>query len=59
MFSRKLNTCDNEDIAITNDTLKLIWSYGIEDQISYHGSNRGALSVNLIDPPSEAADLSE
>lgn len=59
-FNRKLDTCDNEDIAITNDTFKLIYAYGDDDEIHYHHhANRGSLAVNLLDPPSEATDLSK
>lgn len=50
-FSRKLKTCDEEDFPITDDTSRLIWSFGESDEIGYHGGeSRGAYSVNLLVP---------
>ncbi|OXA56383.1 DBH-like monooxygenase protein 1 [Folsomia candida] len=60
-FSRKLETCDEEgDVAITEDTISLIWSFGATDDLVYHGANRGSRSVNLLDPQGpENPDLSK
>jgi len=54
-FRRKLQTCDNQDMGIGEDTLKVIWAYGSTDPVegqritgaSYHGSNRGVRSVTI------------
>jgi hypothetical protein len=58
-FSRKLNTCDNQDYAITEDTTRIIWSYGQTDDIQYHGANRGSISFNVIAPPTPPIDLTK
>ncbi|XP_021958625.1 DBH-like monooxygenase protein 2 homolog [Folsomia candida] len=48
-FSRFLNTCNEQDFAIGNDTTRIIWALGDTDTITYHGAtNRGTKSLNLI-----------
>eukprot|EP00095_Tigriopus_kingsejongensis_P000886 snap_masked-scaffold409_size180341-processed-gene-0.2 protein:Tk00886 transcript:snap_masked-scaffold409_size180341-processed-gene-0.2-mRNA-1 annotation:"hypothetical protein DAPPUDRAFT_62540" len=32
-FKRKLNTCDGDDLAITNDTFRVRWSYSTVDPV--------------------------
>jgi len=52
-FYRKLETCDDEDLAILEGTTRVIFSYGPTDTVSYHGAqNRGTKSLLLLDPPS-------
>ncbi|CAL8110020.1 unnamed protein product [Orchesella dallaii] len=51
--SRLLNTCDDEDYPISNDTTRIIWSIGSNDDIGYHGGNRGTKSLNLLMPEDE------
>jgi hypothetical protein len=58
-FSRLLNTCDNQDFAITEDTNRIIWSYGLTDDIGYHQGNRGSTSLNIIAPPTPDFDPSK
>lgn len=52
-FSRKIRICDesNEDLDIPTGTPKTIFAFGtilIDDDIGYHGMNRGIKSVPLI-----------
>lgn len=50
-FSRSLDTCDNQDIPISDDALFLIWAYGETDNVSeFHYQNRGAMIEYLLDP---------
>lgn len=59
-FTRLLETCDYpEDVAITNDTLSLIWALGETDELTYHLGERGTTAVNLLDPPQPSVDISE
>jgi hypothetical protein len=58
-FSRLLNTCDEQDYAIGEDTTRVIWSYGPTDTVEYHGVNRGSTSFNLIEPPIPDVDLTK
>ncbi|XP_077992068.1 DBH-like monooxygenase protein 1 homolog [Glandiceps talaboti] len=52
-FSRKFETCDIDDITITEGTLRLIYSYHPDDPesetgLAYHGTGqRGSRSVHL------------
>ncbi|OXA47290.1 DBH-like monooxygenase protein 1 [Folsomia candida] len=57
-FSRLLNTCDDEDYPIGNDTSRLIWAMGAADVIQYHGiDRRGTKSTNLIHAELPELDL--
>ncbi|VDI10952.1 Hypothetical predicted protein [Mytilus galloprovincialis] len=53
-FVRKLDTCDDKDYQITDNTIKVIYSYHPDDPASFdtlpwHGANRqGAKSVMLL-----------
>ncbi|KAL4649087.1 DBH-like monooxygenase protein 1 isoform X1 [Arapaima gigas] len=53
-FSRLLNTCDRDDKAITESTMRVIWAYHHEDVglsgPEYHGVNRGRKSLRLLEP---------
>ncbi|KAH9500342.1 DBH-like monooxygenase protein 1 [Bulinus truncatus] len=57
VFLRKLDTCDPEDRPLTNDTLRVIFSYNPNDPadndtILYHGhDNHGTKSIILLNPP--------
>ncbi|XP_035708310.1 DBH-like monooxygenase protein 2 homolog [Folsomia candida] len=47
-FSRLIDTCDDQDYPIGMDMTRLIWAFGITDEIAYHTSTRrGTKSVNL------------
>ena len=49
MFTRKLNTTDEQDITLTG-CIYLLWAYGnaVTDEIlSYHSSSRGVVS-NIV-----------
>ncbi|CAC5425215.1 unnamed protein product [Mytilus coruscus] len=53
-FVRKLDTCDDKDYQITDNTIKVIYSYHPDDPASFdalpwHGANRrGAKSLMLL-----------
>ncbi|XP_018599031.1 DBH-like monooxygenase protein 1 homolog isoform X1 [Scleropages formosus] len=53
-FSRLLHTCDTNDKAITESTVRVIWAYHSEDVgpsgPKYHGTNRGRKSMRLLEP---------
>ncbi|XP_048387111.1 DBH-like monooxygenase protein 1 homolog isoform X3 [Stegostoma tigrinum] len=53
-FSRDLNSCDNKDKIITDNTVRVIWSYHPKDvqhdHPQYHSSNRGRKSLHLLNP---------
>ncbi|CAL8107981.1 unnamed protein product [Orchesella dallaii] len=51
-FSRLLNTCDDEDYPISNDTVRIIWSIGATDDLLQHAT-RGTKSLNLLMPNEE------
>lgn len=54
---RKLDTCDDDDVKITNDTLRVIFSYSEHEphhetgSLVYHGTHRGAKSLMLLSEP--------
>ncbi|XP_021960173.1 DBH-like monooxygenase protein 2 homolog [Folsomia candida] len=57
-FSRLINTCDDEDYPIGNDTTRLIWSYGLTDDIRYHtAQRRGSKAGNFIGTPNPQLEL--
>uniref|UniRef100_A0A3Q1I9J3 DOMON domain-containing protein n=1 Tax=Anabas testudineus TaxID=64144 RepID=A0A3Q1I9J3_ANATE len=47
-FQRSIQTCDNQDLQITAQPIKLIYAYGTTDDITYHGARRGTKEVNLL-----------
>ncbi|XP_028665853.1 DBH-like monooxygenase protein 2 homolog [Erpetoichthys calabaricus] len=47
-FSRQLQTCDTDDLPITATPMILIYAYGSNDIISYHGASRGVKVINLL-----------
>ncbi|GCC25601.1 DBH-like monooxygenase protein 1 homolog isoform X1 [Chiloscyllium punctatum] len=53
-FSRYLNSCDNKDKIITDNTVRVIWAYHPKDvqhnHPQYHSSNRGRKSLHLLNP---------
>ncbi|CAL8093006.1 unnamed protein product [Orchesella dallaii] len=61
-FRRKWDTCDENDMKLVNDTMRLIWAYSPFDPVErdntvtnlqWHGSTfRGALSFYILDDPS-------
>ncbi|CAG7674168.1 unnamed protein product, partial [Allacma fusca] len=57
-FERELDTCDNEDLPINDDTTKFIWSIGATDDISYH-VKRGVAAVNILDVANPTVDVSQ
>nr|XP_046230083.1 DBH-like monooxygenase protein 2 homolog isoform X2 [Scatophagus argus] len=48
LFQRSIQSCDDQDFHITAQPIKLIYAYGLTDEISYHGSRRGVKEVNLL-----------
>lgn len=57
-FTRRLETCDPEDLPINNDTTRFIFSMGNTDTIEYHAA-RGSQAVNILDPLLTIVDTSE
>lgn len=54
-FKRKLQTCDTQDMEIDGSTMHLIYAYHTDDPKTpdsprYHGRNRGARSIMLLQP---------
>ncbi|XP_071534713.1 DBH-like monooxygenase protein 1 [Panulirus ornatus] len=59
IMSRPYNTCDKQDHAISNDTVRLLWAYHPDDPVDpesprprlhYHGvTRRGAKSMFLLE----------
>ncbi|XP_062127901.1 MOXD1 homolog 1 [Drosophila sulfurigaster albostrigata] len=53
-FKRLIETCDPYDMPLSNDTIKVLWSFGSTDPIhgnlEGHGQNRGARSLHLLNP---------
>ncbi|XP_026175237.1 DBH-like monooxygenase protein 2 homolog isoform X2 [Mastacembelus armatus] len=47
-FERTMSTCDPQDLSITTQPIKLIYAYGLTDEITYHSTRRGTLEVNLL-----------
>ncbi|KAI3363745.1 hypothetical protein L3Q82_001359 [Scortum barcoo] len=47
-FQRSIQACDDKDFHITAAPIKLIYAYGENDDISYHGARRGTKEVNLL-----------
>ncbi|CAC5419592.1 unnamed protein product [Mytilus coruscus] len=61
-FSRTLDTCDDDDIVINDDTIRAIYSYHEEDPISmtemkWHGGKRGARSVMFLSSSKSLASI--
>ncbi|KAJ8009680.1 hypothetical protein DPEC_G00094020 [Dallia pectoralis] len=48
MFRRSIQSCDQDDFQITNSPVKLIYAYGVSDDIGYHFNRRGVKEVNLL-----------
>ncbi|XP_030626621.1 DBH-like monooxygenase protein 2 homolog [Chanos chanos] len=57
-FQRSITTCDPQDFTITGVPIKLIYAYGKDDNIGYHGSQRGTKEINLLNymPSSTPSD---
>ncbi|KAF1376611.1 hypothetical protein PFLUV_G00213270 [Perca fluviatilis] len=47
-FWRSIQSCDRQDFHITDKPIKLIYAYGITDEIAYHGDRTGTKEVNLL-----------
>ncbi|XP_059212259.1 DBH-like monooxygenase protein 2 homolog [Centropristis striata] len=47
-FRRTIQSCDDKDFHITAQPIKLIYAYGITDDIGYHGARRGTKEINLL-----------
>ncbi|XP_061164656.1 uncharacterized protein LOC133173681 [Saccostrea echinata] len=58
---RKLDTCDDDDVKITNDTVRVIYAYSDHEPqhegegLVYHGTHRGAKSLMLLTETKKAA----
>ncbi|CAL8136670.1 unnamed protein product [Orchesella dallaii] len=50
VFSRKFDTCDNQDIPINDDSLALIWAFGEVDGKVEHFGNWESFNMYLKDP---------
>lgn len=55
---RQWNTCSSQDVVIGNSTNNFIWSYGEDDVIAYHGTNRGTSANIILEPPESRIDTS-
>lgn len=53
-FKRLIETCDPYDMPFSDDTIKVLWSFGnvdpIHGNLDGHGQNRGAKSLHLLNP---------
>ncbi|XP_030626629.1 DBH-like monooxygenase protein 2 homolog [Chanos chanos] len=47
-FQRSITACDPQDFTITGVPIRLIYAYGKDDNIGYHGSQRGTKEINLL-----------
>ncbi|XP_019727004.1 DBH-like monooxygenase protein 2 homolog isoform X2 [Hippocampus comes] len=47
-FSRALQTCDHQDLPITAQPMKLIYAYGLTDEIGFHAALAGSKELNLL-----------
>ncbi|XP_050995492.1 DBH-like monooxygenase protein 2 homolog [Labeo rohita] len=47
-FQRSIDSCDKDDLSITDLPMKLIYAYGENDDITYHGTQRGTKELNLL-----------
>ncbi|XP_061669074.1 DBH-like monooxygenase protein 2 homolog [Syngnathoides biaculeatus] len=47
-FSRPLQTCDGQDLAITAGPMRVIYAYGTTDEIGFHANLVGAKDLNLL-----------
>ena len=62
-FFRSWDTCDEQDVKLGTDTVRLIWAYNDEDprdssHLLYHSlTQRGSRSIYLSEPPPPQAPL--
>ncbi|XP_056620191.1 DBH-like monooxygenase protein 2 homolog isoform X2 [Triplophysa dalaica] len=47
-FQRSIKSCDENDLPITTNPIKLIYAYGLTADIKYHSNRRGTKEVNLL-----------
>ncbi|XP_050995493.1 DBH-like monooxygenase protein 2 homolog [Labeo rohita] len=47
-FQRSIDSCDKDDLSITDLPMKLIYAYGQTDDITYHSTRRGTKELNLL-----------
>ncbi|XP_042584940.1 DBH-like monooxygenase protein 2 homolog isoform X1 [Cyprinus carpio] len=47
-FQRSIDSCDKDDLPITDLAMKLIYAYGQTDDITYHSNRRGTKELNLL-----------
>ncbi|KAF4109774.1 DBH-like monooxygenase protein 2 homolog isoform X1 [Onychostoma macrolepis] len=47
-FQRSIDSCDKDDLPITDLPMKLIYAYGETDDITYHSNQRGTKVLNLL-----------
>ncbi|XP_026146155.1 DBH-like monooxygenase protein 2 homolog [Carassius auratus] len=47
-FQRSISSCDKNDLPITDLPMKLIYAYGLTDEIKYHSNRRGTKELNLL-----------
>ncbi|CAF1040449.1 unnamed protein product [Brachionus calyciflorus] len=61
---KSINLCDEEDLKIDSGSPNIIFSYGENDpqpgrDITYHGTNRGTVKINLISSTDEIVSSPE
>ena len=62
-FSRDWDTCDEQDVRLGTDTVRLIWAYNDDDprdssHLLYHSlTQRGSRSIYLAEPPPPVSPL--
>ncbi|KAL7388098.1 hypothetical protein ABVT39_006959 [Epinephelus coioides] len=45
---RTIQACDDKDFHITTQAIKVIYAYGLTDEIAYHAARRGTKELNLL-----------
>ncbi|XP_029705011.1 DBH-like monooxygenase protein 2 homolog isoform X1 [Takifugu rubripes] len=54
-FRRPIQSCDDQDFHIRAQPVKLIYAFGLTDDIGYHRTHRGTREVNLLNYSPRAA----
>ncbi|MBN3296421.1 MOXD2 protein, partial [Amia calva] len=47
-FNRSIGACDSRDFPITTLPIKLIYAYGLNDEITHHSGRRGTKEISLL-----------
>ena len=51
ILSRPLRTADCADREIINEEMSVIYAWGDDDTVAYHGANRGSTRLNFFEEP--------